>query len=171
MIERAAHHTVERLLEDGKILCCGNGSSANIASIFTQNLALPYAMERPGFPATMLSPDVAIATATLDSVGANHIFSQQISALGSSGDVLVVLSQGRHSGAIVGAIQQAHQSDMSVVAISATHDADIDASLNESDFHIAIESDDPHRIIEIQLLCVYALCDLIETILFGAGNS
>jgi hypothetical protein len=61
----AGHHMSQALLDDGKILSCGNGGSAADAQHFSSELLNRFEMERPGLPAFSLTTD----TSTLTSIG------------------------------------------------------------------------------------------------------
>ena len=71
LIASASSRVVEQLLQDHKILSCGNGLSASLSNMFTQSLMLQYKLERPGFPAisltvtALLLPPLAIITASV----------------------------------------------------------------------------------------------------------
>ena len=47
----------DALLDDGKILSCGNGGSAADAQHFSSELLNRFEMERPGLPALALTTD------------------------------------------------------------------------------------------------------------------
>ena len=168
-LEKASTAMVAQLLQEQKILCCGNGSSANLASILVQNLTLQYQMERPGFAACTLATDPGLATAALHQQGTSSLFSGQVQALGNPGDILVIFSHGEDPGNLIRAIQAAHEKNMQVIAFSARGDDDIRASLGDNDCQIYTDHPSAQRTIEIHLLCIYALCDLIDYHLFG-GN-
>jgi D-sedoheptulose 7-phosphate isomerase len=79
----AAAATMTRcLLEDGKILSCGNGGSAADAQHFSSELLNRFELERPGLPAVALTTD----SSTLTSIGNDYafveIFAKQVRALG-----------------------------------------------------------------------------------------
>ena len=137
-----------------------------MASILVQNLSLQYQMERPGFAAVLLGADLAAISALLQQ-NQHDLFAQQISALGNSGDVLVVFSHGNAPANIVKAIQAAHSKDMVVVCFSGTGDENLTASLAEQDCHVQVNHSDKHRVNEIHLLVISALCDLIDYQIFG----
>ena len=165
-IQQASALIASRLLEGKKILCCGNGTSASMASILVQNLMQQYQMERPGFAAMALGSDIAFSTAVLQQ-NPPDLFAQSINALGNQGDVLVAFSHGNAPANIIRAIQAAHNKEMACICFSAIGDENITASLSNGDCQVKIENQDRHRVSEIQLLSIYALCDLIDFQLFG----
>ncbi len=168
-IVSASHKIVQQLLQGRKILSCGNGLTAALASIFTESLLLQYKLERPGFPAISLN-DSGILTAICHRNGKSQIFSKQILALGESGDLLVIFSSGSNPGNLVQAIQAAHDKSMVVIAFTGMRDKDLSALLSNEDIEIRVEHDDAHRINELQMLSIFCLCELIDQQLFGENN-
>lgn len=166
-LEAASLLVTGQLLNDAKLLCCGNGSAANLASILAQNLALGYQLERPGFAAMPLATDPGLATGIMQKHGHSELFVEQLRALGNKGDLLVVFSLGDDPRNLVRAIQSAHDKGMYVIAFYAKNEESITASLSDTDIALQLPLDEPHRVCEIHLLNIYILCDLIDYQLFG----
>jgi D-sedoheptulose 7-phosphate isomerase len=154
LIANASTRVVEQLLQERKVLSCGNGLSASLSSMLTQSLMLQYQLERPGFPAIALNSN-------------SEVFSKQVRTLGQSGDVLVLFSHGTNPSNLVQAIQTAHDRSMSVIGFTGSGDTDLSALLSEEDIEIRVNNPDPHRITEIQMLSLFCLCELIDQQLFG----
>ena len=91
-IENGCQLMTQALLEDRKIVACGNGVDAALAQLFTSNLLSRFEHERPALPALTLGGDGASLTAIVQSSGVNDIFSRQVRALGQPGDVLLCIS-------------------------------------------------------------------------------
>ncbi len=69
-ISAAAATMTRCLLEDGKILSCGNGGSAADAQHFSSELLNRFELERPGLPAVALTTD----SSTLTSIANDYAF-------------------------------------------------------------------------------------------------
>ena len=86
-VSAAAALMTQCLLEDGKILSCGNGGSAADSQHFSSELLNRFELERPGLPAVALTTD----SSTLTSIGNDYsfadIFAKQVRALGQPADV------------------------------------------------------------------------------------
>jgi D-sedoheptulose 7-phosphate isomerase len=167
LIVKASTKIVQQLLNEQKLLCCGNGLSASISNLLTQSLVLQYKLERPGFPAICLNTDSAIITAIGHQYSISEVFSKQVRTLGQPGDLLVVFSNGSNPSNLVQAIQTAHDRSMSVIAFTGRDDSDLSALLLNEDIEIYVDHPDPHRICEIQVLSLFCLCELIDQQLFG----
>src|SRR5688500_20297445 len=75
----AAAATMTRcLLEDGKILSCGNGGSAADAQHFSSELLNRFELERPGLPAAALTPDASTLTSIATDYAFGHIFTKPV---------------------------------------------------------------------------------------------
>ena len=62
-IAEASERLVNCLLNERKVLICGNGASAAIAQIFSSCLLDRFEKERPGLPAIWLGSNIATYTA------------------------------------------------------------------------------------------------------------
>src|SRR4051812_33828967 len=80
-----------------KLLVCGNGGSATDAQHVAVEFMHPIIVGRKALPAICLTNDMAMVTAVANDVGFNDIFSRQIIALASPGDVLLGISTSGNS--------------------------------------------------------------------------
>src|SRR5471030_2129523 len=117
-IEQASQVMVNALLNEGKMLSCGNGGSAGDAQHFSSELLNRFERERPSLPAIALTTDTSTITSIANDYSYNEIFSKQIRALGQPGDVLLAISTSGSSANIIQAIQAAHDREMIVVALT-----------------------------------------------------
>lgn len=166
-IAAAARLMTRSLLEDGKILSCGNGGSAADAQHFSSELLNRFELERPGLPAVALTTD----SSTLTSIGNDYsfveIFAKQVRALGSPGDVLLAISTSGNSENVVRAIRAAHERGLSVVALTGRDGGSVAASLKPNDIEIRVPAERTCRVQEVHLLAIHCLCDLIDCELLG----
>src|SRR5690606_41425817 len=70
LIAAAAERMTRCLLDEGKILVCGNGGSAADAQHFSAEMLNRFEMERPGLPAIALTTD----SSTLTSIANDYQF-------------------------------------------------------------------------------------------------
>ena len=164
-IAQASNCIVESMLHEHKIICCGEGSSALIAQHLATNLLTSFQHERPALPAMVLSADAATAIAVDSSY--NDIYANQIRALGQAGDCLVLCYYGNGANATLRAIQAAHERDMRVISLCNLGGGDASSLLAPEDVELAFPVEDRARAIEMQLIAVHAICELIDSQLFG----
>ena len=159
---------VQSLLANGKILACGNGGSAADAQHFSGELLNRFERERPPLAAIALTTDTSTLTAIANDYSYEEIFSKQVSALGSPGDVLLAISTSGNSKNVMRAIDVAHERDMRVVAMTGRDGGQMAKMLHADDVHICVPSSKTGRIQEVHLLTLHCLCDGIDFMLMGA---
>jgi D-sedoheptulose 7-phosphate isomerase len=160
----------QSLLDDGKILSCGNGGSAGDAQHFSSELLNRFERERPGLPAMALTTDASTITSISNDYAYEEIFSKQIRALGKPQDVLLGISTSGNSENVCRAIAAAHERDMKVVALSGRDGGRMADMFEEGDVEIRVPATRTARIQEVHLVIIHALCDLIDTALLGDAN-
>lgn len=168
-ISQAAQLCAQRLSSGNKIMSCGNGGSAGDSQHFSSELLNRYSMERPPLPAIALSTDTSTLTSIANDYSYEEVFSKQIQALGSSGDLLLAISTSGNSGNVVKAIQVAHEKGISVIALSGKDGGAIAPMLLPTDIEVRIPSDVTAHIQEMHLVVIHCLCDLIDRQLFGGA--
>ncbi len=167
LIEHASLRLVTTLLNDKKILTCGNGRSATSAQLLSSAMLNQFERDRPSLPVIALTTDTATITAIANDFHFDDIFSKQLRALGQSGDMLVVYTDGKNSTNIVKVITAAHDKEISVIAFTGNNGGLIAPFLQETDIEIRIPSNSTARIHETHILITDCLCDLIDQQLFG----
>jgi D-sedoheptulose 7-phosphate isomerase len=166
-ITQAANTMVQALLNERKILCCGNGGSAGDAQHFSAELLNRYERERPPLPAIAITTDTSTLTSIANDYSYAEVFSKQVRALGQSGDILLAISTSGNSANVVEAIKVAHDRGMPVVALTGKDGGDMRPLLIDGDVEVCVPSNVTARIQEVHLLVIHCLCDLIDTQLFG----
>lgn len=167
MIEQAGTLIFESLINEGKVLSCGNGNSAALSQYFSSLLLNRYRHERPGLPAIALSANSAIMSGITSDIGFNDVYSKQVRALGHPQDVLLLLTSNERTNNLIQAIQSAHDREMKVIAITCALNQDISSLMLSDDIELSVDSDNPAHINEVQLQILHVLADLIEYQLFG----
>ena len=167
LIEYASQRLVTALLNDKKILVCGNGRSATSAQLLSSALLNQFERDRPSLPAVALTTDTATITAIANDYHFDDVYAKQLRALGQSGDILVVYTDGNNAGNIAKAITTAHDKELSVIALTGNNGGMIAPLIYETDIEIRVPSLSNARIQEIHVLITHCLCDLIDHQLFG----
>ncbi|MDX1504547.1 MAG: SIS domain-containing protein [Spongiibacter sp.] len=168
-ISEASQCIVESMLQERKVVCCGEGSSGLIAQHFATNLLHYFQHERPGLPALCLNADSATATAIASQAGYNDIYANQIRALGQQGDCLLLCYHGSSNSNTLRCVQAAHERDMRVITLCGPQGGDVSALLQPDDIELAFPVDNKARLNEMHLIAVHSICELIDTQLFGTS--
>ncbi|WP_274572660.1 phosphoheptose isomerase [Neisseria leonii] len=161
----AAQMLTNCLMNDGKILICGNGGSAADAQHFAAEMTGRFEKERMELAAVALTTDTSALTAIGNDYGFDHVFSKQVRALGRAGDILVGISTSGNSANVIEAVKAAHEREMHVIALTGRDGGQIAAMLRDSDILLNVPHPRTARIQENHIVLIHALCDSIDTLL------
>lgn len=167
-IAAAARLCADVLQNNGKLLSCGNGGSAGDAQHFSSELLNRFERERPGLAAMALSTDSSTVTAIANDYAYEQIFAKQVLALGRPGDGLLAVTTSGNSPNVIAAVHAAHERGLRVIALTGRDGGRLAPVLRAGDVEIRVPSPRTARIQEVHLLAIHALCDAIDTLLFGA---
>lgn len=177
-VRQAAYHSHEELVRVAEVLCkvldsgnriliCGNGGSAAAAQHFSSELVGHFRQPRPPQPAIALASDVSTMTALGNDFGFEYVFSNQIVALGSPGDALVVITTSGKSPNILTALEAARGRGMSTILLTGVGNSP--ASEN-ADVWLTVPTHDTAHIQEVHLAYIHVLCELIDIHLMGTST-
>ena len=166
-IADAARAMVECLVNDGKILACGNGGSAADAQHFAAELVNRFEIERPGLAAIALTTDSSVLTSIGNDYDFSLVFSKQVRALGMEDDILLAISTSGNSINVVEAMHAAHERGMRIIALTGREGGTMGELLEADDIHICVHAERTSRIQEVHLLTIHCLCDTIDHLLLG----
>jgi len=165
---QAAERMVQCLMNEGKIMACGNGGSAADAQHFAAEMLNRFERERPGLAALALTTDTSTLTSISNDYNFDQVFSKQVRALGQPNDLLVAISTSGNSKNVMEAIHAAHEREIGVIALTGNGGGQIAEILYHSDIHLCVPSAITARIQEVHLLTLHCLCDAIDFTLLGA---
>ncbi len=150
--------------ENGKVLLAGNGGSAADAQHIAGELVSRFNFDRPALPAMALTTDTSIITAIGNDYGFDKVFSRQISASGTRGDIFIGISTSGKSKNILEAITLSKSKGLITVLLTG-RDVAVDKSL--CDFILEVPSSNTPRIQESHIMIGHIICQLVEEGLFG----
>jgi len=153
----------------GIVLTCGNGGSAADAQHIAGELVGRFRRKKlSGYRAFALTTNSSVVTALANDFGYDDVFSRQIEAIGSRGDVLLALSTSGNSPNAVKAVSAAAGLGMKTLVFTG---ADGGAMAGQADLAITVADGDFARIQEIHMAMGHILCGLVEEILTSSGRS
>ena len=158
-IEKVANIFISCLENDGTIFWCGNGGSASDSQHLAGELVGRFVDERKPLKSIALTADSAVMTCIVNDYGYEHIFSRQIEALGSEGDVLVGITTSGNSQNVLHAFKVAEQKGMTTVGLLGKGGGKATGMIKQS---IVVSSKSTARVQEMHILIGHILCDLIE---------
>ena len=161
-LHQAVETIAQALTRDCKLLCCGHGGSAADCAHFTAEITGRYRLERPGFPAIDLTGNHALTTALINDYPPEQIFARQVRALGSEGDVLVVISTTGRSTSLRLAIEMATARRINTISLLG---CDGGQCKGLADVELIVPIDSTPRVQEAHLLLYHTICELLDPIL------
>lgn len=168
LVHHGADLLTDSLLNDGKVLVCGMGTSAANGQGFASRMISRFERERPGLPVLALSGDGLLLTGISHDTNPNEVFSRQIRTLGNEGDVLVAISSTGNAPAVIKAVQAAHESGLFVLALTGQTGGDLASLLEENDVELRVPADKVGLIQLTHHLLLNSLGELVEQQLFGS---
>ena len=148
-IAAAAQMIVDAYEQGKKTLLAGNGGSAADAQHIAGEFVSKFYFDRPGIASIALTTDTSIITAIGNDYGYDKLFSRQIQAQGSAGDVFI---------GICG------QKGIKTIGLTGFTGGEMDSMC---DLCIKVPSGETPRIQESHILIGHIICCIVEEKLFG----
>lgn len=159
IIDGVVSESATRINQGGKILICGNGGSHCQAMHFAEELTGRYAKSRKPLPALCLG-DSGHLTCVANDFGFDQVFSRLVSCLGTSHDVLFVLSTSGNSQNLLEAIRVAHTNGLLVVGLLGKTGG---KALEACDVGICVPSEISAVVQEVHQAIIHILVEGIES--------
>ncbi|MDA0215130.1 MAG: SIS domain-containing protein [Planctomycetota bacterium] len=151
---------VRHALADGKmILTCGNGGSAAEALHLSEELIGRYRSSRAPLKSICLCADTTALTCIGNDFGFDHIYSRQVEALASKGDLLIVLSTSGNSPNILRALEAAKSRGTGTIGLLG---ADGGKARTLCDLSLVVTGVDGSAVQEIHQMIIHILCETLE---------
>jgi D-sedoheptulose 7-phosphate isomerase len=166
-VQRAAGMIAAAFKANGKLLVFGNGGSAADAQHIAGELVNRFLQQRRALPAIALTTDGGVLTCVANDTGFENIFSRQVEALGTKGDVCLAISTSGASVNIINACKQSRQQGIKVIGLLGRDGGSV-AQL--CDLALIVPSQDTQRIQETHNLVGHIICELIESELFPVAG-
>ena len=168
IIHTAGERLVQCLLNNGKVLTCGQSSSASDAQQFAAKMLNRLDTERPSLPAITLPIQPASITSIANYAQYNDLITRQLKALAEPKDLFFVISPSGTGKNILDAIEAAQSRQLSVIALTGQNGGEVADLLSpDNDLEIRVPADNLARIQETHRLIINCLCDIIDHSLFS----
>lgn len=146
-----------------KLIIFGNGGSAADAQHMVAELVGRYKKERKALNAISLTTNTSTITALGNDYGYEIVFSRQLEACATKGDVVVGISTSGKSPNVIKAIEVAKQLGCVTVGLTGGDGGKLKTLV---DYCICIPSNDTPRIQELHITVIHIICDLVEREIF-----
>jgi len=164
-IEQAAIALLISINNGRKAMFCGNGGSA----ADSQHLAAEFVIrlsgdrQRRALSAIALTTDGSIITAGANDFGFEYIFSRQVEALGSEGDILFAISTSGNSSNVIRAVEAARQKGIYTVGLLGGDGGRLGSLVQCA---LVVPSSDTQRIQEAHIAMGHIIISTLEEKLF-----
>lgn len=150
-----------------KLLVCGNGGSATDAQHIAVEFMHPVIVGRKALPAICLTSDMAMVTAVANDVGFDDVFSRQMIALASGGDILLGISTSGNSQNIGHAFATARRMNLVTIGFAGGDGGEMARLQSDGllDFCLTVPTSSIHRIQETHVALYHIMWDMIHTFL------
>jgi D-sedoheptulose 7-phosphate isomerase len=146
-----------------KVLLFGNGGSAADAQHIAGEFVNRFLIERPPLPAIALTTDSSVITSIGNDYNFSDIFSKQIRAIGSSGDIAWGMSTSGASANVVKAFEAAKKIGMITIGLTGKDGGEIARMV---DYSLNVSSGNTPRIQEVHIAVSHVICELVDVKLF-----
>lgn len=158
-IEKSSDILSKSLKLGGTIFWCGNGGSAADSQHIAAEFVGRFKKNRKPLKSIALSTDTSVITCISNDFSYEEIFSRQLEALGSKGDVLVVITTSGNSKNIIKVLLQANKMGVKSIGLLGK---DGGKCKNLVDLSLIVPSNSTARIQETHILIEHLLCELVE---------
>ena len=163
-LHRACEKAIDIYKKGRKILVAGNGGSAADAQHIVAEFVSRFYFDRPGLPAIALTTDTSIITAIGNDYGYEKLFSRQIEANGTEGDIFMGISTSGNSANVIAGLKQAKEQGIFCLSFS----GESGGKMKElSDLCICVPSSNTPRVQESHILMGHIICAAVEEALFA----
>ncbi len=162
-IARVSEVLIESLRSGHKLLLFGNGGSAADSQHIAAEFVGRFAFDRPALPALALSVNTSALTAIGNDYGFDQVFSRQIEALGSKGDVAIGISTSGNSPNVLQGLATARKMGLHTVAFTGGSGGKM---MGAADHRICAPSKETPRIQECHILIGHVISLLVEQEIF-----
>jgi len=142
-----------------RLFLFGNGGSAADAQHIAAEFINKMTVERQALPAIALTTDTSVLTSIANDISFDEVFSRQLAALGSAGDIAWGLSTSGSSPNVLRGIEQAAALGMTTFTFLGRDGGRLKG---KAGFEVLVSHNETPRIQEVHILAGHILCQLVE---------
>jgi D-sedoheptulose 7-phosphate isomerase len=167
-VVRAIDGMARALQKGNKVLVFGNGGSATQSSHFAAELVNKFYFRRPALPALALSADMANMTSIANDEEFALVFSRQVEAFGTRGDVALGITTSGRSENVLRGLAKARDKAMLTLALAGSRTEELLAIPVE--VLVTVDDMDTPTIQEMHLFLLHVMAEAVENKLFGGKH-
>ncbi len=158
-VSDASDAIVGALKRGDKIIIAGNGGSAADSQHFVAEIVGRFQKERRGLPAIALSTNTSSITALANDYSYDEIFSRQLLALGTEGDIFFGISTSGKSPNILSAFRVANEMKLKTIGLLGKGGG---KCAEICDIPIVVPHNITARIQEVHILVIHTICAAVD---------
>jgi D-sedoheptulose 7-phosphate isomerase len=158
-IETACTMITTAIKNGHKVLLAGNGGSAADAQHIAAELSGRFVKDRKALPGIALTTDTSALTSIANDYGYEHVFSRQLEALATAGDLFIGISTSGNSQGILNAFASAREIGCKTLGLSGRDGGKMNGIC---DLNVVVPSDVTARIQEMHILMGHILCKAVD---------
>jgi D-sedoheptulose 7-phosphate isomerase len=160
-IARACHAMARRFHRGGKLIAFGNGAASTDAQHVAVAFVHPVIVGKRALPALALTNDVASLTGIAGRHGWDEVFAHQLRYLARPQDIALGISQDGRCRNVLHALEAAKALGLLTVALTDGGSGPL-ASSRAVDHRLAVPSEDPQVVKEVQVTIYHILWELVH---------
>ncbi|MDC3063360.1 SIS domain-containing protein [Alphaproteobacteria bacterium] len=166
-LEEIGDELFETIINENKLIFCGNGGSAADAQHLVAELLIRFRsnINRKPLAAISLVQDTSTITACGNDYGFEFLFERNLRALGKKGDLLICISTSGNSKNLLLAADRAHYLGIKVIGLLGNKGGNLGKKCN---FSLIVPSSETARIQEAHITIGHALIEYLENRLLQA---
>ncbi len=157
----ACHAMAVRFHRGGKLIVFGTGGASTDAQHVAVEFVHPVIVGKRALPAISLTTDVATVTGIAERDGVDAIFAHQLRFLAGPADIALGISADGHGASVLAGLETAKRLGMLTIALVGGNGGPI-ASSEAVDHLLAVSSDDPRVVKELQVTTYHILWELVH---------
>jgi D-sedoheptulose 7-phosphate isomerase len=160
-----AVNLVQKIIKSGRtIFLFGNGGSAADAQHIAAELVNRCVNDRKALPALAITTDTSVLTSIPNDSSFEDVFSRQLEALGSKGDLAWGITTSGKSPNVLSAFKTAKSIGMSSLAFTGEDKSKLEKTV---DCCVSVPSSSTPRVQEVQITLAHIICEMVEESLAG----
>jgi len=163
-IALAARMMVDAYRQGRKVILFGNGGSAADAQHIAAELVGKFGKVRAALPAIALNVNTSVITSISNDIEYNAVFSRQIEAFASLGDIVIGISTSGRSQSVLEGIRAAREKGARTIGMTGLTGEPLRRAV---DLCLTAPSHKTPRIQEVHITMGHIICELVENALFG----
>jgi len=163
-IALAAAMIVDAYRHGHKVILFGNGGSAADAQHIAAELIGKFGKVRAALPALALNVNTSVLTSISNDIEYRAVFSRQVEALASSGDIVIGISTSGRSQSILDGIRAAREKGARTIGMTGLSGEPLRKAV---ELCLTAPSHKTPRIQEVHITVGHIICELVENRLFG----